>query len=752
MTPPLEAAERCVEALNPQQREAALYEGRSLLILAGAGSGKTRTLTCRIAYAVASGRITPHQVLAVTFSNRAAQELRHRISELLNSDELGDAGEQYGWEEPYLGLTFHALGLRILRTAVHMEHPAVPLSTGFTIYDDDDQTKVLKKVLKELDLPADNSDAKNYRNAIGWQKSAGRVPEECAQTQAAFRLHEFVKVYTRYDQSLRKNNAVDFGDLLLCTMQFLRDEEEIRLRLQSRFRWVLVDEFQDTNDVQMALIKLLVGPDSHVAVVGDDDQSIYRWRGARVANILEFPDVFGGCQVIKLEQNYRSKGHILGAANAIISKNSRRHPKRLWTDQEDGQLVGVVSAEDDRQEARRIIHRVSARLATWTPPADDWGAQAPVAVFYRTHAQSLLLEEALRRANIAHRVYGGQRFYDRKEIKDILAYARILENPADDEAFLRVVNVPARKVGKKTVEHLVQRAASLKNNVRAVAQEIVRDPTDRVGKKLKPFLLLLNQLAESLVGLSAGVAIEEIIQQTGIHDQYARQDDTESTSRLENLGALVNAAHDFAREAKDPTLQSFLEGVVLRSQVDDLDDDRPHVALMTLHNAKGLEFDHVFVVGVEDHLLPHINSRDPDEVEEERRLLYVGMTRARHSLCISYARRRQRYGTYQMSMPSPFLSDLPGEHVDRMAGMGAPHGRTTARAPKPPARGDETYYEMEASEHSDENMMGRWVRHSRFGEGRIKKVSGRPGPDAIVVVRFQNGETRKILARFLEPS
>lgn len=745
--------ERILGALNPAQREAVLSDSSNLLILAGAGSGKTRTLTCRIAYGVATGTVRPHQILAVTFSNRAARELRERIHGLLypNTHWGGGEGESFGLQESFLGITFHAMGLRVLRMATTVEHPMVPLRPGFSIYDDDDQLGVVRKVLKSIGLPDDAATARPYREAIGWQKGAGVPPEQSGQCSAAHQLHQFVDVYKRYNDGLRTNNAADFGDLLHLPMQLLKDDPEFRSQLVYRFKWLLVDEFQDTNDVQMALIKLLCGPDTQLAVVGDDDQSIYRWRGARIANILDFPEVFDDTHVIKLEQNYRSSGHILGAANAIIARNSQRHPKKLWTEAPAGSKVELVSSEDDRGEARKIIDRVRTQMSDLSTTHSAWGTHAPIAIFYRTHAQSLLLEEALRMDDIPHKVYGGMRFFDRKEVKDVLAYARLIANPDDNEAFLRAVNEPPRGIGKKSVENLSGRAASQNKGLLRAANEWIQEGADRTANKFTVFVRLMEELRHGIHGMNAGQAIEEILERSGYKEALVNNQAPDSTARLENLGALVNSAHDFAREAPDASMAAFLEGVVLRSQTDELEPGQAHVALMTLHNAKGLEFDHAYIVGIEDDLLPHANSREPDEIEEERRLLYVGMTRAKKSLVMSYARRRQRYGRYNPAIPSFFLSDLPGEHVDRMSTGFTPTYSYTDTSPKYDEFDQSPGYDHDADPEGTENVVGLPVRHPKFGTGTIRRVIGRPGPDATVLVDFSAGYQKKILARFLTP-
>ncbi len=566
------------------------------------------------------------------------------------------------------------------------------------------------------------------------------------------------EIIEAYEAALRRANAVDFGDLLMLPMALLRDHADYREEARRRFRWVLVDEFQDTNDVQMALVRLLVGPGTSLAVVGDDDQSIYRWRGARVQNILELPAVFPETKVVRLEQNYRSTGHILGAAHAVVAKNHARHDKKLWTAAGPGAPVRVIPTVDDRVEAT-----VAARLAAEAVATDDaGGGLAPVAIFYRTHAQSMRLEEALRREGMAYRVYGGQRFFERKEVKDVLAYARLVLNPADDEAFLRVVNVPSRKIGAKTVAG-AQAFAREHGCTLLEASRALGTAGGRAGKRLGKFAALVDELRRDLPGMEAVQAIEELLSRSGLQGALEREASEEARGRLENLSALVNAAWEHARAEADATLEGFVERLSLHAQVDELEGEIPKVVLMTLHNAKGLEFDHVIITGLEEGILPHVNSDGPEERAEERRLLYVGMTRARRSLALTYAQQRLRFGRVQMQMRSSFLADLPGEHcVFQGAGPSPASGMAPPRA-RPaghwadghiheraaPADGGEERWTEPEPEAGD--VLGRRVAHPKFGRGRIQRVIGRPGQDAPVEVVFEDGRVRKILARFLTP-
>ena len=737
---------RILEGLNPAQSAAVLSEARTLLILAGAGSGKTRTLTCRIAHGVVTGQIRPDQIMAVTFSNRAAGELKERIRGFLDEDLYA----------PMLGITFHAAGLSILRQAIRAKHPAIALEDNFSIYDDDEQDSVVKRVLERMGMPFERSDIKRYRRTISQAKGRGLSHDEVAGAGFARRLERFNQVYAGYQLGLQQCNAVDFGDLLLMPMRLLRDDPAWRLSLQQRYPWIVVDEFQDTNDVQMALIRLLFGEHSSLAVVGDDDQSIYRWRGAQVANILEFAQLFPGTEVIALEQNYRSTGNILAAANAVIARNERRHPKELWTESPEGAGIAVVEAEDDRREARRVAQLAKQYMAQ-TPESDVWGAQAPVAIFYRTHAQSLLLEESMRLVRLPFHIYGGVRFYERKEVKDVLGYVRLLINEADDGAFLRVVNVPTRGIGKGTVEKVMERAVADGATLLETACRIVEEGEGRAAKALRNFLVVMEDLKGAVIGQPAGRALEEVVERSGLKRSLEKDLSDENLARIENLGALVNAGYDFAREERDPTLQAFMERLVLHAQVDDLDRSTPHVALMTLHNAKGLEFQHVLMVGVEDGLIPHANSRAHEEYEEERRLLYVGMTRARETLTLCYARRRQRYGTYNYCDVSPFLVDLPKETLVMdgassltLPGLSPSIGRSSGSS-QGRSHGDESYVSYEEDGFAPGNVVGMRVHHNKYGRGRVQKVMGSPGPNAVVLVRFDEGQPRKILARYLEP-
>ncbi len=747
-------AGRILAMLNEPQREAATYGGRALLILAGAGSGKTRALTCRIALGVASGRVRAGEVLAVTFSNRAANELKTRLRSLLS----------LAFDAPFLGITFHSAGLRILRAAVDRGHPVLPLEPGFTIYDDTDQTALVRRVLADLGLPSAKNEAQPYQRAINKDKGSARTVEEAESSPAVHSLGHYARVARAYEAALRRANAVDFGDLLLMPLILMRADEEVRQSLQERFRWVLVDEFQDTNKVQMELVRALWCAHTHLAVVGDDDQSIYRWRGAKVENILGFPGEFEEARVVRLEQNYRSTGHILAAANSVIAQNEHRHPKLLWTDEGEGEPVRLMAFDGDREEARHIAGEAGRAVAEAPPNDDPWSPHTPVAVFYRTHAQSMLIEEALRADGVPHRVYGGLRFFERKEVKDALAYARLLVNAADDEAFLRVVNVPARGIGRATVEAVLLRARESGVPALQAASDLAREEKKGAGARVERFVKLVARLGASVEGLPAGEALSLLVDESGLRAALEAEDTVESEARLENLGALVNAAADYDRESEDQTLMGFLERLALRDQTEELDQYRPHVALMTLHNAKGLEFDHVIVTGVEDGLLPHANSDWAEAREEERRLFYVGMTRARRRLTLTHAGWRQRFGSILPSDPSPFLLDLPDEHVESVApAFGFARARRPAPRPrrKQPQRAGGRHWADDLSQEpargfdlhpGSDSVVGRRVRHSRFGRGVIDQVVGRPGPDAIVVVLFDGDpRPRRIVARFLEP-
>ena len=633
-----------LNGLNEAQARAVSWDGGPLMVLAGAGTGKTRVVTQRIAWLIRETGLPAWSLLAMTFTNKAARELRTRVDQLLGD---GDHAVTAG--------TFHSTAVRFLRGFADR----VGYEAGFSIIDQDDQLRLLKRLFKEAEP---NLSAKE---ADGHAKAARRLVEEWAREGHRLARGEgpavsdkqgwLLPVIRRYDASKRSSQLMDFNDLLLYLLEVLRDDEDARRMLAGRFRHVLVDEFQDTNGVQLEIVKLLVGEGGGLTVVGDDDQSIYAWRGARVENLLHLDRVYPGLTVIPLEENYRSTQTILTAAYHAIRKNPHLQEKRLFTNQGQGEPIQVLACDSEADEADKIAREVG-RIRRAGIRASQ------IAVFYRTNAQSRHFEVQLRKAKIPHKVVGGQRFFERKEVKDLLAFARLVENPADRVAFERVVNVPPRGIGDKTVaEIFTALAVPEPPPVMDVARAYAESKGGRAGAAVRRFGQLLDGLGEVAAGGDLMELFKAILEQTGYLARLQEEGSLEAEGRLENLGSLVSSVAEYEAQEPEPSLRGYLESVSLQTDQDEWDEGEGQVALMTVHAAKGLEFDAVFVTGLEDGLFPHLFSMEDRGVEEERRLFHVAITRARKHLWFSHARTRARFGQWQYAVVSPFLADLPPE-------------------------------------------------------------------------------------------
>ncbi len=724
-------------ALNPPQRQAVVHGDGPLLILAGAGSGKTRTLTHRIAWLIREHGTAPWEILAVTFTNKAAGEMRERLEKLLGSVE---------------GLwvsTFHSACVRILRR----EMERVGFTPQFTIYDDSDQERLLKAVLQELNIAEQTLKPRAAAAAIDSAKNRGLWPEDLPVGDYGAEL--LASVYARYQERLKLANALDFGDLLLWTVRLLETDPGVSQRWQGRFRHILVDEFQDTNQVQYRLIRLLAGGHRNLCVVGDDDQSIYRWRGAEVGNILNFELDFPGCVTIRLEQNYRSTRTILAAAGGVVARNLGRKGKTLWTDNPEGEPVAVETLADDLEEARFVTGEISRLRRSGRKLRD-------IAVFYRTNAQSRAFEEALVRDQLPYVMIGGVKFFSRLEIKDILAYLRLLVNPADSVAARRVINVPPRGIGAATVDKLAtleEEAGGLLPACRLAAGRGLL--AGAAAGRVAAFAALMDDFRRRLDdGIPYAELTAELIEATG-YGPMLREDRTEeSRDRLHNLEELLAGMEEHA--AQEPTLAGYLEQVALVTDLDSYDQSLDRVSLMTLHAAKGLEFPVVFMTGMEEGLFPlSRSSNGNDELEEERRLCYVGMTRAMERLALSLARRRRVYGDYQYNPPSRFLSEIP-PHLLEGAATAAVHRPATHNlaslfdriepdiGDEPPFLDDEVRQVPEAEEGL---RLGMNVRHAMFGTGVVRRIEGH-GEQQKVIVFFHRLGPKKLLVKFagLEPA
>lgn len=640
------------QGLNPQQKEAVLKTEGPLLILAGAGSGKTRVITHRIAHIIASGLSSPDGILAVTFTNKAAKEMEARIRKVLSELEIPV------YSEPWVS-TFHSMAVRILRQHLTL----LGYQPGFSIYDSDDQLKMIKQVMHNLNINDKIYPAKNFASKINNAKTMMLGPDDLAKSpQGTHYDDKTLDVYEAYEHAMKQSNALDFSDLLLKTYELFTKFPNILGQYQDRFQYIHVDEYQDTNRIQYMLIKLLSARYGNLCVVGDEDQSIYSWRGADIKNILDFENDFDGA-VIKLEKNYRSSANIVNAANALISNNTYRKSKTLFTDNPEGDKITIAEANTEYDEARFVANHVEKFLNSSYSPSD-------IAIFYRTNAQSRVLEEQLRLKSIPYKIVGGTKFYERKEIKDVIAYLKLLINPDDDIAIKRVINVPARGIGKTTLQKIediaVQDQCSFVNALStSINNKIFNAGTN---KKLEGFVKLIQKL-KSRQDLPLDELYHLVLDETNYIQKLREENTLEAKSRIENLEELNNAIVQFCKERQnEATLQAFLEEMALVSDIDQVDDQWNSVTLMTLHISKGLEFPIVFLVGMEEGLFPghqKINDADDTEMEEERRLCYVGMTRAREKLFMLHARTRKVWGQDQYHQPSRFLNEVPDDFTNR---------------------------------------------------------------------------------------
>ncbi len=655
--------EDLLEGLNPEQAAAVSHGEGPLLVLAGAGSGKTRVLTRRLAWLVAHG-VPQEGIVAVTFTNKAAGEMKERVANLL------------GTERPrsYVG-TFHSWGVRLLRRFAD----EAGLPRGFVVFDSDDQLAVVKRVMKEIAIPEKSATPRQIQSKISSAKNEGISPDDFPRRFGDFLGSRLADVARRYEKTLRASQALDFDDLLVLSAKLVGSNERVRDLLRRSIRHLLVDEYQDTNRVQAKLVKLVTGEAGNLFVVGDEDQSIYRWRGADVSNILEFTRDFPTAKTVRLERNYRSTAPILKAAGAVVAENRRRLGKTLRATKTGGERVRLVAFDEERDEAREIVARVAA--------ARRARPQGEVAVLFRTNAQSRPFEDELLRANLPYVLVGGTKFYERAEIKDLLAYLRLARNPSDGVSFRRVVNVPARGVGAATLEALEAHAAEKGVSLLVATDALPSGMTERAKKALTEFRDLVKRIAEFGEGENNGAAASMAfaLEETGLAKLYENSLDPQDEARRENLDELLAAAREHERaasyggEGDDPSIAGFLDAVTLRADADEA-DEKKGILLITLHAAKGLEFDDVFLAGAEDGSLPHASSKDDDDqFEEERRLAYVGMTRAKERLTISFVRRRMVRGEWMSRERSPFLDAIPGDVVqyeDMTSGFGGRIGNS----------------------------------------------------------------------------
>lgn len=737
--------------LNPQQRLAAETLEGPVLILAGAGSGKTRALTCRVANLMAHG-VSAYHILALTFTNKAAREMKDRVSALVG-EEGNDA-----WIS-----TFHATCARILRCDIEK----LGYTRSFVIYDDDDQAAVLKEILKRMNIDEKYLPIRELKGKISDAKNRLMGPDEWfQQSDRDHRCEQIHSVFLEYETRLRALNALDFDDLLVRTLELLAEHPPVLQVYRQRFQYVMVDEYQDTNYAQYMLVKLLTDESRNLCVVGDDDQSIYGWRGADIRNILDFEKDYPDATVIRLEQNYRSTANILDAANQVIAHNAGRKEKKLWTEQDAGELIRLFTAGDEREEAAWVADRIRQMNRHGEPYGNT-------AVLYRTNAQSRVLEEMLMRSAIPYRVFGGLKFYDRREVRDVIAYLRVIVNPADDVSLRRIINVPKRSIGESTVQELMNHARENDMPLYSALSDIPDTLSSRPRRCVTDFFLLMTELLALKETLSLTDFVNMMVEKTGLLAQHQKEDSDDARTRVENIREFMGAVDEYAKMTENPTLEDYLENVSLVTDLDQQEDERGYVTLMTLHSAKGLEFPNVFMTGMEEGIFPSSRSlMDDARMEEERRLCYVGITRAQKRLFISRADQRMLYNQVNHNQPSRFLDEIPERLMtDEMATMRehfgerapsanrsrSPYSRNTP-APRTATTGQtgmrpggalkglnipgvqKGFVQSPARNLSASAMQalyqpGDRVRHLKFGEGTVLEVTG-SGSSSRIKIEF----------------
>lgn len=715
-----------LDGLNDKQRDAVAAPPQHMLVLAGAGSGKTRVLVHRLAWLMQVERVAPYSLLAVTFTNKASQEMRNRIEQTIG----------VSLNNLWMG-TFHGLSHRMLRA--HYLEAGLP--QGFQIIDSDDQYRLVRRVLKALNLDEKHWPPKQIQWFINARKDEGQRPGTM-DAHGDFSLQTMIKIYAAYQEMCDRSGLVDFAEILLRSFELIKQQPQIRAHYQQRFRHILVDEFQDTNSIQYEWLRLLAGTESKVMIVGDDDQSIYGWRGAKVENIQQFLKDYPDPVTIRLEQNYRSTGTILKAANCVISHNSDRLGKDLWTDGEQGEAISLYTAFNELDEARFIV----GRIREWKR---EGGKLIEAAVLYRNNAQSRVLEEALIQDGINYRIYGGLRFYERQEIKDALAYLRLINNRQDDAALERIINTPVRGIGDTTMDKVRENARSLQVTLWQSLQQMRANKqlTGRAANAISTFVQLIDQLEADSKDLSLDEQADHVIQLSGLMAMYLAEKGEKAQTRVENLNELVNACANatYVNTEEMTPLSAFLSQAALEAGEYQAEEHSDAVQLMTLHSAKGLEFPLVFICGLEEGMFPSQQSGDDSErLEEERRLCYVGMTRAMQKLYLTHAESRRLYGQEQYNRPSRFIREIPADCLEEI--------RLTTNVSKPTQM---NRFGSAASHSAFENTgfkLGQRVLHDKFGEGTVLNYEG-TGPQSRIQVNFDELGSKWLVTAYakLEP-
>lgn len=722
------------DTLNEQQQEAVFCTEGPLLLLAGAGSGKTRVLTHRIAYLMDQG-VNPYHIMAITFTNKAAKEMRERV------DDLVGFGAEHIWVS-----TFHSTCVRILRR--HIDK--LGYGNSFTIYDADDQKSLIKQICKQYKIDTKMMPERRIINEISSAKDEFMTPSEYeTRHQYDFKKKKIAQIYKEYQKQLKANNALDFDDLIFKTVELFQFHPEVLDYYQERFRYIMVDEYQDTNTIQFQLVSMLARKYQNLCVVGDDDQSIYKFRGANVKNILNFENVFPEAVTIKLEQNYRSTKNILNAANEVIKHNKGRKTKKLWTENEEGDLIEFHQYGTEYEEARKIIHEIE----DLSKEGYDY---KNMAILYRTNAQSRVFEESFMIKNIPYRIVGGTNFYQRKEVKDILSYLKVVDNGLDDLAVRRIINVPRRGIGAATIEKI--NVYAVKHNISFLDACFSADSIDTLGnakKKINGFADLIREFRRKMQEGSLEELFKYITDETGYIANLKAEETEEAEGRIENINELLNKVVTYEQEAEESSLSELLEEIALVADIDNLEDSDNRVVLMTLHSAKGLEFPYVFICGMEDGIFPSymtVMSEDDDDMEEERRLCYVGITRAKKKLYLSAAKRRMMQGRTQFNKVSRFIDEIPEQLLQLDTGVNFKEKRPD-KALFSSNRSNRFRKPYQAKSFISTKMdtlpydVGDMVKHIKFGKGKVLEiVSG--GRDYEVTVDFEKAGVKKMFASF----
>ncbi len=717
---------KTLNQLNEEQQKAVQYNSGPHMIVAGAGSGKTRVLTYKIAFLIEKG-LEPSSILALTFTNKAAKEMKERIKGLIGKKA----------EELWMG-TFHSIFARILR----VESDKLKYRPNFSIYDREDSSSLVGNVMQNLNINLENLTPNGVQHRISFLKNQMIAPEDFSKNSAVtISDKKFVEIYTEYNKRLFENNAMDFDDLLLKPIELFQENERVLNKYKKMFKYILVDEYQDTNKAQYELLKLLSPNKNRICVVGDDAQSIYSWRGAEIKNMLNFKKDFKGSKLFRLEQNYRSTKIILTAADSIIKNNTGQIPKTLWTENNDGEELSIIRASDEKDEAFQIAKRIKKEISSRKLSLND------ISIFYRINSQSRALEDAFCREKIPYKIVGGVEFYRRKEVKDVLAYLRMISNQNDEESLLRIMNFPQRGIGNTSITKMIAFARKLNLSLFATMARVfeVIEVKERIQKNVKQFKLLLDKYISLKDKLSIGELTAALVDELGIQRIYKEENTSESKARYDNIQELVSAVQDYSKSNPNATLDDFLSEVSLIAGVDMYDEKSNAVTMMTIHSAKGLEFPVVFITGCEEDIFPLSPKFDTDsKLEEERRLFYVALTRAKEKVFLSYARSRYRFGEVAYQSKSRFLDELDESTYEELNGAG---GKKAGRRKK--AFYDEFYQEGydDFDQERRSLRVGSRVTHAVFGMGKILQING-TGDMQRVTIAFEQHGTKQLISKF----